>query len=92
MKLYWQQMNHKMMKSAIHVVVEKHGAKGNMPNSNIAIIWTPIVEWFAVRCAQKNGHENDTCLIETGLQTLYNANLFQGQQPTWFKETFMTTK
>ena len=41
--------------------------KGDMPNSNIAIMWTPIFEWYVVMCGSKNRHPKDTCLKEIGL-------------------------
>ena len=39
-----------------------------MPNSNIAIIWTPIPEWYVVRCGSKNGHQKDMCSKEIELR------------------------
>ena len=38
-----------------------------MPNSNIGIIWTPIFEWYVVRCGPKNGYHKDMYLKEIGL-------------------------
>jgi hypothetical protein len=38
-----------------------------VPDSNIAVIWTPISEWL-IRCGCKNGHQKDMCLKEIGLQ------------------------
>ena len=31
--------------------------KVNVPKSNIAIIWTPIFEWYVVRCGSINIHQ-----------------------------------
>jgi hypothetical protein len=31
-------------------------AKVKVPKSNIAIIWTPIYDWYVVRCGSKNRH------------------------------------
>ena len=28
---------------------------------NIAINWTPIFEWYVVRCGSKNGHQKNMC-------------------------------
>ena len=38
-----------------------------MPDSNIAVIWTPVFEWL-IRCGSKNRHQKDMCLKEIGLQ------------------------
>ena len=38
-----------------------------MPKSNTTITWTPIFEWYVVRCGSKNGHHNIMCLQEIGL-------------------------
>ena len=42
-----------------------------MPHSNIAVVWTPICEWYVVRCQSKNEHQKDMCLEEVGLRTQY---------------------
>ena len=39
-----------------------------MPNSIFGINWTPLSEWYVVRCGFKNGHIKDTCLEEIGLR------------------------
>ena len=42
--------------------------KVDVPISNIATIWTPIFEWYAVRCESKNRHQKDMCLKRIGLR------------------------
>ena len=42
--------------------------KVRVANSDTAIIWTPIFEWYVVRCGSKNGHQTDKC-FEIGLCT-----------------------
>jgi hypothetical protein len=38
------------------------------PESNTAIIWTPIFKWYVVWCGSKNGHQKGMmCLDEIGL-------------------------
>ena len=39
----------------------------DMPNSNIAAIWTPIFEWYVVRLRPKNRHQKSMWLEEIGL-------------------------
>ena len=41
----------------------------DVPHSNIAVIWTPICEWYVVRCRSKNEHQNDMCLEEIELRS-----------------------
>ena len=36
-------------------------------NFNIATIWTPIIEWYVVRCGSKNKHSKDMYLIGIGI-------------------------
>ena len=31
--------------------------KVGVPSSNITTIWTPVFEWYVVRCGSKNGHQ-----------------------------------
>ena len=38
--------------------------KIDMPKSNITIMWTPILEQYAVRCESKNGHQKGMFLKE----------------------------
>ena len=38
-----------------------------VPTSNTTIIWTPIVEWYVVRCVSKNGQQKERCVNEIGL-------------------------
>ena len=33
----------------------------NMPNSVIFCNWTPIFEWYVVRCSSKNGYQTNMC-------------------------------
>ena len=40
---------------------------GDMPKSNIAIMWTLIFKWYVVRGGSKNGHQKDTCSNKIGL-------------------------
>ena len=36
--------------------------------SDIAVTWTPIFEWYVVRCGSKNGHQKGImCFKEIGL-------------------------
>ena len=42
--------------------------KVQLPKSNTIIIWTPIVEWYVVRCGSKNWCQKDMCLKEIGLR------------------------
>jgi hypothetical protein len=39
----------------------------DMPNCNIAAIWTPIFEWYVVRLRPKNGHQKSMWLEEIEL-------------------------
>ena len=41
--------------------------KVDAPNANIAIMWTPIIEWYIVRCGSKNGYQKHMCLKVIGL-------------------------
>ena len=36
--------------------------KVGVPKSKTTIIWTPIFEWYVVRCRSKNWHHKDMCL------------------------------
>ena len=38
-----------------------------MPNSNTAIIWTPLFEWYMGSCGSKNGHQEGMCSKEIRL-------------------------
>lgn len=35
--------------------------KVDVPSSNTTITWTPVFEWYVVRCRSKNGHQK-TCV------------------------------
>ena len=38
--------------------------------SKIAIVWTPMVKWYVLRCGSKNDHQKGfMCLKEIGLRT-----------------------
>ena len=39
-----------------------------MPNLVTALNWTPIFEWYVIRCGFKNGYQKDMYLIEIGLR------------------------
>lgn len=34
---------------------------------NIAIIWTPMFEWYVIRCGAKNEHQNTMYFKDIGL-------------------------
>jgi hypothetical protein len=38
-----------------------------VPTSNIATIWTPMFEWYVVRCVSKIEQQKDKCGKEIGL-------------------------
>ena len=40
--------------------------KVDVPKSKTTIIWTPIFEWYVVRCGSKNRHPIHMCLKEIG--------------------------
>ena len=42
--------------------------KVGVPKSNIARIWTPIFEWYEVRCGSRNRHQKDMCSKEIRLR------------------------
>ena len=51
-----------------------------------AIIWTPIFEWYVVRCGSKKGHQEVMCLKEIGLRSIVKVihskiNIIRG--PVW---------
>jgi hypothetical protein len=55
-------------------------SKVDMLNSNIAIFWTPIFEWYVIRCGSKNIHQNYMCLKEIGLGSkIANCSRFISQ-------------
>ena len=39
------------------------------PRMNKIIMWTPIFEWYVLRCGSKNGAYKYTCLKEIGLRS-----------------------
>ena len=41
--------------------------KVDIPNSITYFDWTPLFEWYVVRCSSKNGDQKDMCLKEIGL-------------------------
>jgi hypothetical protein len=45
----------------------------DVPKSNTTIFWTPILEWYVVKCGFKNGHQRDMCLKE--IQGLHAQNM-----------------
>ena len=46
-------------------------SKVDILTSNIAIFWTPIFEWYVIRCGSKNRHQNYMSLKEIGLGSKY---------------------
>ena len=34
-----------------------------LPNSNRTLIWTPLFEWYVVRCGSKNGHQKNPTIL-----------------------------
>lgn len=52
-------------------------SKVDVPTSNIAIVWTPMFVWYAVRCISNNGHQQDTHLQEIWLR-VQNVLTIQG--------------
>jgi hypothetical protein len=36
----------------------------NMPKSVLFCNWTPICEWYVVKCSSKNGYQTNMCSIE----------------------------
>ena len=34
---------------------------------NIAVVWTPVVETYAVRCGSENGHQIGMCIEKIGI-------------------------
>ena len=55
----------------------------------LALIGTPIFEWYVVRCRSKNKHQKYTCLKEMELAHAHNLIIFQTQQSTSFMDTYM---
>jgi hypothetical protein len=41
--------------------------KVDVPNFNIATMWTLIIEWYVNRCGSKNKHPKDMYLIKIGM-------------------------
>ena len=41
--------------------------KVDFPSSLTYTNWTPILEWYVVRCGSMNGYWKDSCFIEIGL-------------------------
>jgi hypothetical protein len=62
---------------SISIVDLKQFTKVDVPNSNIAMISTPIFEWCVVRCGSKNGNQKEMCLEEIG-QRAQNMLSFLG--------------
>jgi hypothetical protein len=44
-----------------------------VPKSNTTIIWTPLFEWYVVRCGSQNKHQRDMCFKEIGLNVEIEA-------------------
>ena len=40
----------------------------DVPKSTTETTWTPLFEWYVVRCGSKNWHQNDLYLNETGMR------------------------
>jgi hypothetical protein len=69
------------------------GTKVDVPNSNIAIIWTHVFHWyikFILRCGSKNGHEKDMCLVKVRLRA-QNMLTILVSIVNMIGETYMTT-
>ena len=45
-----------------------HQHKVDVAKSNIAIIWTPIIDRYVYKCGPKKGHQEDMCLKDIGLR------------------------
>ena len=58
MELYiFEQSKYPLLGCDMSMMIRKmYGYKVDMSKLKIAIIWTPIFEWFVVRCGSKNGH------------------------------------
>ena len=39
----------------------------DVPNLHTYVNWTPLCEWYVVRCGFKNGYQEDICLKEIRL-------------------------
>ena len=62
-----------------------------MLKSNIAILWTPIFEWYVVRCGSKNGCQKCMCLKGTRLHS-QNMLSMLGSIINIIGRTYMTIK
>ena len=61
-----------------------------MLDSNISIIWTPIFEWYVVRCGSKNGQQIYICSKQIGL-CAQNMLTVLGSIVNMIAGTYMTT-
>jgi len=41
--------------------------KKDVPNLHTYADWTPVFEWYVVKCGSRNGHQKDVCLKEIRL-------------------------
>ena len=59
-----------------------------MPNLVTYLNWTPILEWFVVRCASKNWYQKKIGLIVQGIRCILGsrANIFFGETIGPFNE------
>lgn len=66
----------------------------DVPDSNIAIIWTPILEWFVVRCKPKDRHQTGMmCSEGDWTRCSKYANRFNLDMLEWTYTTIlMSTK
>ena len=53
------------------IIKKTYYNKVDIPNSKIAINWTPISELYVVRCNSKSGHQRGMCSKEIGLCIQY---------------------
>lgn len=77
--------NYSKDKTVIEAVI-----KVDVCNANVAIMWTPIIEWFIVRCGSKNGYQKDMCLKVIGL-CAHNILTILGSIVYMIGGTYMTT-
>ena len=44
------------------MILSKLRIKVHVPNSVTYLNWTPILEWYVVRCGSKSRYQKDMCL------------------------------
>ena len=49
------------------MILSKLRIKVDVPNSVTYLNWTPILEWYVVRCGSKSRNQKDLCLEEIRL-------------------------